>query len=202
MDLYEVFSSPFKLTKFHLFHNPIPQLKAEFKTDDIFGETTKEEIFILSKMYFDQLILQYKNYTIENQPTTESSYRLSVGILEDDELKFKHIYSCFYDNIEDRISWENKYDDNFNIEGNFFVCIDINTMVILDYESNEEEDDDKLIRKTITESECIICYENKPNMLYLECMHVCVCNVCDSKGRFNECPMCRTKIKNQKIRIT
>ena len=202
MDLYEVFSSPFTLREFNVFHEPIPQIKAEFKTNDIFGETTKEEIFILSKMYFDQLILQYKNYNIEGQQTTESSYRLSVGILEEDELSFKHIYSCFYNNIHDRISWENKYDDNFTIEGDFFICIDVNAMVIEDYDSNDEDDDDKPIRKTITESECIICYENKPNMLFLECMHVCVCNVCDSKGRFNKCPMCRTKIKNQKIRIT
>ena len=202
MDLYEVFSMPFKLTKFRLFHDPISQIKVEFKTDDIFGETTKEEIFILSKMYLDQLILQYKNYTIEDQQTTESSYRLSVGIIEDDELKFKHIYSCFYNNIRDRISWENKYDNNFDIEGNFFVCIDVNAMVITDYDSNDEVEDDKPIKKTITESECIICFENKSNILYLECLHVCVCNVCDSKGRFNKCPMCRTKLKNQKIRIT
>ena len=201
MDLYEVFSMPFKLTKFHLFHDP-SQIKAKFKTNDIFSETTKEEIFILSKMYLDQLILQYKNYIIEDQPTTESSYRLSVGIIEDDELKFKHIYSCFYNNIRDRISWENKYDDNFNIEGSFFVCIDVDAMVIPDYDSNDEVEDYKTARKTILEPECIICFENKSNILYLECLHVCVCNVCDSKGRFNKCPLCRTKIKNQKIRIT
>ena len=207
MDLYEVFSMPFKLTKFRLFHDPISQIKVEFKTNDIFSETTKEEIFILSKMYLDQLILQYKNYIIEDQPTTESSYRLSVGIIEDDELKFKHIYSCFYNNIRDRISWENKYDDNFNIEGNFFVCIDVNAMVIPDYDSNDEVENDEVendkpARKTILEPECIICFENKSNILYLECLHVCVCNVCDSKGRFNKCPLCRTKIKNQKIRLT
>ena len=201
MDLYEVFSMPFKLTKFHLFNDP-SQIKAKFKTNDIFSETTKEEIFILSKMYLDQLILQYKNYIIEDQPTTESSYRLSVGIIEDDELKFKHIYSCFYNNIRDRISWENKYDDNFNIEGSFFVCIDVDAMVIPDYDSNDEVEDYKPARKTILEPECIICFENKSNILYLECLHVCVCNVCDSKGRFNKCPLCRTKIKNQKIRIT
>ena len=201
MDLYEVFSSPFTLREFNVFHEPIPQIKAEFKTNDIFGETKKEEIFILSKMYFDQLILQYKNYTIEDQQTTESSYRLSVGILEEDKLKFKHIYSCFYNNIEDRISWENKYDDNFNIEGDFFVCIDVNAMVITDYDSNDEVENDKPIKKTITESECIICFENKPNMLFLDCMHLCVCNGCDSKGKFYKCPMCRTKLKNQKIRI-
>ena len=202
MDLYEVFSMPFKLTKFRLFHDPISQIKVEFKTNDIFSETTKEEIFILSKMYLDQLILQYKNYIIEDQPTTESSYRLSVGIIEDDELNFKHIYSCFYNNIRDRISWENKYDDNFNIEGNFFVCIDVNAMVIPDYNSNDEVEDDEPARKTILEPECIICFENKSNILFLKCLHVCVCNVCDSKGRFNRCPLCRTKLKNQKIRLT
>ena len=202
MELYEVLSMPFKLTKFNLFNDPL-QIKAKFKTEDIFGETTKEEIFILSKMYLDQIILQYKNYIIEDQPTSESSYRLSVGIIEDDEIKNKHIYSCFYNNVRDRISWENKYNDNFSIEGIFFVCIDVNAMVIPDYSSNDDEDEDiKPARKTILEQECVICFENKSNMLYLDCFHVCVCNVCDSKGKFNKCPLCRTKIKNQKIRLT
>ena len=194
---------PFKLIKFNLFHDPL-QIKAKFKTDDIFGETTKEEIFILSKMYLDHIILQYKNYIIEDQPTTESSYRLTVGIIENDELKYKHIYSCFYNNIQDRISWENKYNDNFNIEGIFFVCIDVNAIVIPDYDSNDDDEveDYKPARKTILEQECVICFENKSNILYLDCLHVCVCNVCDSKGKFNKCPLCRTKIKNQKIRLT
>ena len=202
MELYEVLSMPFKLVKFYSLHDP-SQIRAKFKTNDIFGETTKEEIFILSKMYLDQLILQYKNYIIEDQPTQESSYKLSVGIIEDDEIKYKHIYSCFYNNVRDRISWENKYDDNFNIEGIFFVCIDVNAMVIPDYSSNDDEVEDyKPARKTILEQECVICFENKSNILYLDCFHVCVCNVCESKGKFNKCPLCRTKIKNQKIRLT
>ena len=202
MDLYEVFSSPFKLIEFNVFHQPIPKMKAKYKTSDIFSETTKEEIFILSKMYFDKLILEYKNYIIDDQQTTESSYVLSVELIEEDELKFKHIYSCFYNNVEDRISWENKYDDNFNIEGDFFVCINVDAMVIPDYDSNDEDVYYNIVKKTITEPECIICFENKSNILFLECFHLCVCNVCDSKGRFNRCPLCRTKIKSQKIRIT
>ena len=206
MELYEVLSMPFKLVKFDLLHNP-SEIRAKFKTGDIFGETTKEEIFILSKMYFDQIILQYKNYIIEDQLTQESSYKLSVGIIEDGELKYKHIYSCFYNNVRDRISWENKYDDNFNIEGIFFVCIDVNAIVIPDYDSDDldgdiDYEDIKPTRKTILEPECIVCLENKSNMLYLDCLHVCVCNVCDSKGKFKKCPLCRTKIKNQKIRLT
>ena len=202
MELDEVLSMPFKLVRFNLFHDPL-QVKAKFKTKDIFGETTKEEIFVLSKMYLDHIILQYKNYIIEGQSSSESSYRLSVGIIKDDKIKYKHIYSCFYNNVRDRISWENKYDDNFDIEGSFFVCIDVNVMVIPDYSSNDDEvEDDKPARKTILEPECIICYENKSNMLYLDCFHVCVCDVCDSKGKFKKCPLCRTKIKNQKIRLT
>ena len=205
MELDEVLSMPFKLVRFNLFHDPL-QVKAKFKTNDIFGETTKEEIFILSKMYLDHIILQYKNYIIEGQPTSESSYRLSVGIIEDDELKYKHIYSCFYNNVRDRISWENKYNDNFDIEGSFFVCIDVNVMVIPDYDSdddyNDYYEDIKPTRKTMLEPECIICYENKSNILYLDCLHVCVCDVCDSKGKFKKCSLCRTKIKNQKIRLT
>ena len=206
MELYDVLSMPFKLVKFYSLHDP-SQIRAKFKTNDIFGKTTKEEIFILSKMYLDHIILQYKNYIIEDQLTQESSYKLSVGIIEDGEIKYKHIYSCFYNNVRDRISWENKYDDNFNIEGSFFVCIDVNAIVIPDYDSDDDYYDDyyediKPTRKTMLEPECIICYENKSNMLYLDCLHVCVCNVCDSKGKFKKCPLCRTKIKNQKIRLT
>ena len=204
MELYEVLSMPFKLVNFNLFHDPL-QIRAKFKTDEIFGETTKEEIFILSEMYFDQLVLEYKNYIIEDQPTQESTYKLSVGMIEDDELKYKHIYSCFYNNVRDRISLENKYNDNFSIEGNFFLCIDVNAYVIPDYDSNDDYDEveyHKPTRKTILEQECVICFENKSNILYLDCLHVCVCNICDSKGRFNKCPLCRTKIKNQKIRLT
>ena len=202
MELDEVLSMPFKLVRFNLFHDPL-QVKAKFKTNDIFGKTTKEEIYILSKMYLDHIILQYKNYIIEGQTSSESSYRLSVGIIKDDKIKYKHIYSCFYNNVRDRISWENKYDNNFDIEGSFFVCIDVNVMVIPDYSSNDDEvEDNKPARKTILEPECIICYENKSNMLYLDCFHVCVCNVCDCKGKFKKCPLCRTKIKNQKIRLT
>ena len=202
MDLYEVFDIPFKINYHHTYQDPVPKHHTKFITENIFGETTKEEIYALSKMYLDLLIRQYKNFNIANVPTTESTYRLAVELFEDGEIKNKHIYSCSYDNIQDRVTWENKFDDNFDIEGEFFVSIDITAMVITDYDTEEEDDEYIRLRKTITETECIICFENKPNMLYIECLHLCVCNVCDTKGKFYKCPMCRTKIKNQKIRIT
>ena len=203
--LYEIFDSPFKLVNSQSrdYGEPIPSLKFEFKTDDIYDTTTKEIIFNISKRHFDDIVLQYKNYVLNDVSTTESTYALYVSIFKDNEWEFKHIYSILLDHESDRISWENKYNSNMEIEGEFFIGIDVVVYVSPEVEDRYDEDVyDNIVKKTISEPECIICFENKSNMLYLECLHVCVCNVCDSKGRFNKCPLCRTKTKNQKIRIT
>ena len=180
MNLTDVFKSPFKLTSSRTFLDPIPSLRVSLKTNNMRDKTTKEEVFILSKMYFDNYVSKYKNYSIEGMQTTESTYRLTVGFLEDNELKYKHIYSIAYDNIGDRISWENKYDDNFSIEGNFFISLDISAYIITDYDSNDEEYDPKPLMKAITEADCVVCFENKPNILYTECLHIVTCVSCDT----------------------
>ena len=203
MDLYEVFSSPFNLYEAISYDKPCKGLKAKFKTEDIEGSTTAEEVFILSKRHLDDIVSQYKNYYFGNVQAKESSYRLYIGMVKDNEFNEYNIYSINYNNIKDKISNENKYYSNFEVEGNFNIYINVSVKWWGDYNSEEDDsEDDEPARKTITEPECIICFEKTPNMLYLECMHLCVCNVCDSKGRFNKCPMCRTKLKNQKIRIT
>ena len=204
MDLYEVFSSPFILYEANSFDNQGKMLKLIFKTKDIEGSTTAEEVFILSKRHFDDIVTQYKNYYFGNVQAKESSYRLYIGMVKDYEFNEYNIYSIDYDNIKDKICNENKYYSNFEVEGNFNIYIKVSVKWWEDYNSEEEDDseDEEPPRKTITEPECIICFENKPNILFLECFHLCVCNVCDSKGKFSKCPICRTKIKNQKIRIT
>ena len=201
MNLYEVFSSPFILYKANSFNDPCKLLKLIFKTKDIEGSTTAEEVFILSKRHFDEIVTQYKNYYFGgNVQAKESSYRLFIGMVKDHEFNEYNIYSINYDNIKDKICNENKYYSNFEVEGNFNIYIKVSVKWWEDYNSEEEDnsEDEEPPRKTITEPECIICFENKPNILFLQCLHVCVCNVCDSKGKFSKCPMCRTKIKNQK----
>ena len=205
MDLYEVFSSPFTLYEANSFSgNPGKMLKVKLKTEDIEGSTTAEEVFILSKKHLDDIVKQYKNYYFDdNVQAKESSYRLYIGMVKDNEFNEYNIYSINYNNIKDKISNENKYYSNFEVEGNFNIYINVSVRWWEDYNSEEDDsEDDEPARKTILEPECIICFENKSNILYLECLHVCVCNVCDSKGKFYKCPLCRTKIKNQKIRIT
>ena len=201
--LYEIFDSPFKLVNSQSrdYEEPIPSLKFEFKTDDIYDTTTKEIIFNISKRHFDDIVLQYKNYVLNGVSTTESSYALYVGIFKDDEWEFKHIYSMLLDHESDRISWENKYDSNMEIEGEFFIGINVVVYVSPADEDRYDEDYDYKLKKSIKEDECVICFNNKANILYTECLHFVVCDGCDKKGKFSKCPLCRKRIKNQRIKI-
>ena len=85
MDLYEVFSSPFTLYEANSFNDSNKMLKAKFKTEDIEGSTTAEEVFILSKKHLDDIVTQYKNYYFGNVQAKESSYRLYIGMVKDYE---------------------------------------------------------------------------------------------------------------------
>ena len=201
--LYEIFDSPFKLVNSQSrdYEEPIPSLKFEFKTDDIYDTTTKEIIFNISKRHFDDIVLQYKNYVLNGVLTTESTYALYVSIFKDDEWEFKHIYSIILDHESDRISWENKYDSNMEIEGEFFIGINVGVYVSPVDEDRYDEDYDYKLKKSIKEDECVICFDNKANILYTECLHFVVCDGCDKKGKFSKCPLCRKKIKNQRIKI-
>jgi serine/threonine protein kinase len=44
------------------------------------------------------------------------------------------------------------------------------------------------------ENNCCICMDNKRNILVQPCMHLCICNVCQSGLPNNECPLCRGPI--------
>ena len=194
--LYEIFDSPFKLVNSQSrdYEEPIPSLKFEFKTDDIYDTTTKEILFNISKRHFDDIVLQYKNYVLNGVLTTESTYALYVSIFKDDEWEFKHIYSIILDHESDRISWENKYDSNMEIEGEFFIGINVGVYVSPADEDRYDEDYDYKLKKSIKEDECVICFNNKANILYTECLHFVVCDGCDKKGKFSKCPLCRKKI--------
>ena len=197
----DIFASPFSIYKSITFNHPCKRLKVKLKTEDIEGSTTAEEVFILSKKHFNDIVSQYKNYYFGDNQAKESSYRLYVGMVKDYEFNEYNVYSIDYDNIKDKICNENKYSFNFEIEGDFNIYIDVSTVWWEDYNSESEDEDEEPTRKTISEPECVICFEKTPNILYLECLHLCVCNDCDIKGKFHKCPLCRTKIKNNKIKI-
>jgi hypothetical protein len=61
----------------------------------------------------------------------------------------------------------------------------------LDMQSLVSNDDDK---KEKPQSECVICIDNKPTALYLECKHQICCDTCAMKCR--RCPWCRPQNNN------
>ena len=199
--LKDIFTPPFKLSGFSEFSRHSEGFKAIYKTKKITDETDKQEVYIYSKIYFDNIVKSYENYIVNDKPITETSFKLYVEIQRDDELDYKHIYSMSYDNLyKKKIAWENKYDDNFSIEGTFRIKIEVMGYVIYDYDS-DGYDYVKPYKKAISETECIICLEKTPNVFYSECLHMCVCSSCDTTGEFTKCPLCRTKIKNNKIKF-
>ena len=65
----------------------------------------------------------------------------------------------------------------------------------------EEDDDIKNINeiKTYKTDECVICLENKTNVLFCNCGHICVCQKCIEIKRLTKCPVC--KAENTILRI-
>ena len=59
----------------------------------------------------------------------------------------------------------------------------------------EDEDEPLIINevKTFKTDECVICLENKNNVLFCNCGHICVCEKCIEIKRLTKCPVCKTK---------
>ena len=201
MDLYEVFNSPFFIHSTQSESNSLFKSKYfRYKTNIINTETNIKEIYTLSKFYFEQFIEKFKNYRIQNENVTESSFNLYVSFDDDDDLPDKHIYSMGYNNILQKVNIENKFTDNISIESNFRVCINISLYVSYE-EYNDEYNDDNILIKPKKESECVVCYNNNANILFLDCLHICVCFECNEKGNFSKCPLCRKKIIKEKVSL-
>ena len=67
-----------------------------------------------------------------------------------------------------------------------------------DEEEEEEEDKDELqinTFKSLKSAECVICLDNSPNILFCNCGHICICNVCLMMRvkEFGACPICKTR---------
>ena len=71
-------------------------------------------------------------------------------------------------------------------------------LTTINQEEVEEEDEEEVkpieLKQTIIYEECVICYENKPNVLYSDCFHISTCKRCEELHPINKCPICREKV--------
>ena len=65
-----------------------------------------------------------------------------------------------------------------------------------DSESTDEEEEYTPPIETYIQDCCVVCLEAKPNILYLECMHIAVCDSCDrlKKTGRHKCDVCRSRV--------
>ena len=74
------------------------------------------------------------------------------------------------------------------------ITLDRNAEMV-EYPSDFEDEDDAIAIneiKTYKTDECVICLENKTNVLFCNCGHICVCEKCIKIKRLPKCPVCKT----------
>ena len=211
MEIEEVFKSPFKL--FHFTFPPndspinLPGLKYIYQTEEIKSSTTTEEIFNLSQMYLKQKIEEFNRYQIEGERIIITTYKLCIFLCvveKDIFIKYeeKDLYDVTY-NVEEEekyiIKEKKYYLPPETIERNFFIRI-VPTVYFF-REGQTGPDEEYHIKKSIKSTECVICLQNRPNVLYIKCRHIVACDSCDLSGKLLECPICKTKIKDQRMKI-
>ena len=212
MEIEEVFKSPFKLVfSCPPYNSPIklPGLRFFYRTEEIESSTTTEKIFSLSQMYLKQTIEKYNRYQIEGGRTVKTTYRLYIAweVEKDglEKLEEKDLYETTY-NIEEeektQIEEKKYYLLPETIERKFFIFMIPTVYILREGQPDElEEVEEYHIYKSIKSLECVICLQNRPNVLYIKCRHIVACDSCDLSGKLLECPICRTKIKDQRIKI-
>ena len=105
------------------------------------------------------------------------------------------------------------FDDNvFRVNKPFFITVEtriiINTPTIMPDGWREEESDEEEPYtppvETYRQDCCVVCLEAKPNILYLDCMHIAICDSCErvksNASLQSTCDICRAEI-SRKIKI-
>ena len=98
------------------------------------------------------------------------------------------------------------------METKFYIQTELNSNIPYEenddpYEEIEEEgyEDDEnqipaIIETSFSADFCSICLTNIPNILNFPCLHLSVCESCETKGRLINCSICRKRIE-RKVKI-
>ena len=100
---------------------------------------------------------------------------------------------------------------NFKIIKNLGVTATVETTFFknmpLYFGEFEDEEEDEItepipyvgIEVSFIHEKCSVCLDLIPNILLIPCLHIALCNSCDVKGRFVNCPVCRKEIERKII---
>ena len=170
--------------------------------------------------YLNELKTQY-NYT------SHSEVLIFYNYIENNINKknFMHhiiidsnLYNDEYSNAdslsEEEILEKNKLiEEGFNLKiiKNLGVMTTVETTFFKDiplyFREFEDEEEEEIIQPipyigievSFIHEKCSVCLDLIPNILLIPCLHIALCNSCDVKGRFVNCPVCRKEIERKII---
>ena len=69
----------------------------------------------------------------------------------------------------------------------------------VDHESEEGEIEEEpvVVSKPFKTDQCVVCLSKEPSVLFLECLHYCVCLECEETNPFRKCPSRRKSIETK-----
>ena len=92
------------------------------------------------------------------------------------------------------------YDANYDIYFDVLAELENNNeLLVSHYEPTPEKPKVINLFKIFKSDECIICMNNKPNILFCNCGHLCECEGCYKIKTLSTCPICKTD--NEIIRM-
>ena len=115
-------------------------------------------------------------------------------------LGLSEIINSFLFTYNDYLHWFlRRYSSNVKldkIKGPFEIHIStkqVYNLIVLDSAESETEENTIELIKPFLYDKCVVCLENKPNILFEKCYHCCVCIECEKIKPFSSCPCCRKK---------
>ena len=153
-----------------------------------------KDIFYSAKPYFDEYVKEYKEYKIQKQPITNSTFRLIINYENTSsalDIK-KRLYEIDINNSKNNeVTYEFKNNSLLESEDkvvSFYLMIEVelyNQNKFFQYDGEKDP---------IIEDVCVLCNKNKPNVLITKCFHLVVCRDCNRLNNLNNCPRCNKPI--------
>ena len=154
---------------------------------------------------FIKLVTPFMCYISSLHKYEDSDHNIDDKILvklEFHESRGEYTLDMLKINDENGIESVREYIEYFNDSGfylKFTRKFDAYFILYNDPDENDSYNQHINDNKTFKTEECLICVENKPNVLFCGCGHLCVCEECIRYYESYKCPVCKNI--NENIRI-
>ena len=168
----------------------------EIENGESIGFSTTHDVYGRKMRPFFSYILSNITSEMEEEALHQISIKVHLICGEDHE---DHI--IFEENFEDEFSIETSestfYAHPRNLLNNkFSIYVEVYAYIFPNITRTSYTPPEKTYR----EDNCVICLESTPNILFLECKHIAICDACNSMKRQSTCGLCRSEI-SRRIKI-